>query len=351
VKRVITHGAVFFIFFATVLAFFKDSEAAPLKRPFSFEQVTQREGLSGEMVCSIAVQGEEVWFGTYSGGANLYHRAKKTWKVYTTKGESLSETDDGNTIQWKNLPSYNHVSVILPDGDRIWFGTYFYGFGGGGISYYDPLKTPPWKRFSTNHGVAKKIVSMAADRDRLWVGSEKGLSVLDKTTEKWESFYSAQDGLSGNFVNALLIQSGFLWVGTNGGISRFHKAQKVWKTYSEKEGLTGEIKSLQRVGQKIWAGTAEGALFEYDPSADRWKKVEPTDPLKNSEIQSILTTEGKVFICRDHGVSVYDLSTGHWESITTSSGLLSNMVLTAAEDKDGIWFGTDKGASRLILTP
>ena len=130
-KRIITHAAVLFIFFATVLAFFTDSEAAPLKRPFSFQQVTQREGLSGEMVCSIAVQRDEVWFGTYAGGASLYDKAKRTWKAYTTKGDPLAKTDDGNSIQWKNLLTYSHVSVILPDGDRVWFGTYFYGFGGG----------------------------------------------------------------------------------------------------------------------------------------------------------------------------------------------------------------------------
>jgi len=59
----------------------------------------------------------------------------------------------------------------------------------------------------------------------------------------------------------------------------------------------------------------------------------------------------KLFICRDNGVSLYDPSTGQWESLTVSDGLLSNTVFCAAEDKNGIWFGTDKGASRLILVP
>jgi len=45
----------------------------------------------------------------------------------------MEQVDGGNNIRWKNLLSYNHVSVILPDKDRIWFGTYFYGFGGGGF--------------------------------------------------------------------------------------------------------------------------------------------------------------------------------------------------------------------------
>ena len=323
------------------------ADASFLKRPFSFQQVTTKEGLSSDMVFAIAVLGEEVWFGIYAGGTTLYSRSKNAFKIYTTKGEP-PDKDDGVSINWKNHPDYNHVSVILPDKDRIWFGTYFYGFGGGGISYYNPKRKNPWRPFNTNNGVAKKINSLALDGEVLWVGSEKGLSSLDKKTEKWGSFHSQKDGLSGNFVNALLAQPDFLWAGTNGGISRLHKAQKTWKTYSQKEGLADlEIKSLARVGEKVWAGSSRGALYEYDSQSDRWKKIEPTDPLKDGGIHSLAVIQGRVFVCRDNGVSVYGISQAQWDSITSADGLLSNTVFCAAEDKDGIWFGTDQGASRL----
>lgn len=344
------------ILLSILLAFFAFlpacSKTEPPKRLPSFQQFTPKEGLSSEMVYAIALQGEEVWFGTYAGGATLYHKGNKTWKAYTTKGEPMEQVDDGDSIKWKNLLSYNHVSVILPDQDRIWFGTYFYGFGGGGISYYNPQKTPPWKLFNTNGGRAKKVVSMAVDGESLWVGSEKGLSLLDKRTEGWKEFYSAQNGLSGNFVNALLIEPDFLWIGTNGGISRFQRDKKIWKTYSEKEGLTEtEVKSLVRAGSRIWAGSAGGGVFEYDPGSDAWKKKESTDPLKSGGIHSITPTQERIFVCRDSGISIYHVSTGQWESLTTSEGLLSNTVFCAAVDKDSIWFGTDKGVSRLMLTP
>jgi hypothetical protein len=335
-----------------VFPFSYHAEAGSLKRPLTFGQVTPKDGLSSEMVYAIGVQGDEIWFGTYGGGATLYDKSKMIYKAYTTKGEPMDKVDDGKSINWKNLLPYNHVSVIVPDKDRIWFGTYFYGFGGGGISYYQPAKNPPWKRFNTNDGRAKKVVSMAVDGEWVWVGSEKGLSLLDKKTEGWKSFYSTQEGLAGNFVNTILSQPDSLWMGTNAGISHFHKTKKNWKTYSQKEGLTErEIKSLVMVGKKIWAGGIGGSLFEYDAVSDRWKKIEPTDSLKNGGIHSITVAKEKVFICRDNGVSVYDLATGKWDSLTVSDGLMSNTVFCAAEDKDGIWFGTDKGASRLILTP
>jgi ligand-binding sensor domain-containing protein len=342
----------FSIFIISLFFFLTLAHADQLKRPFSFQQVTEKEGLSSEMVYAIAVQGEEIWFGTYGGGATLYDRSKKIFQAYTTKGEPMDKVDDGDSIKWKNLLSYNHVSVILPDEDRIWFGTYFYGFGGGGISYYQPEKNPPWKRLSTNGDRTKKVVSMALDENWLWVGSEKGLSILDKKTERWKAFYSIQNGLSGNFVHAISVQPDFVWVGTNGGISRFHKAQKSWKTCSLEEGLTGtEIKSLAKVGGKIWAGGMDGTLFEYDSVSDHWKRIEPSDSLKNGGIHSIAAIKERVFVCRENGVSVYDLATDEWESLTVSDGLLSNTVFCAAEDRNSIWFGTDKGASRLVLSP
>jgi hypothetical protein len=344
-------GVLVFFLHIFVLSPFSLAEAGFLKRPLSFHQITTKDGLSSEMISAVAVQGEEVWFGAYAGGATLYDRSKNFFKTYTTKGEP-QEKDDGVSIKWKNHPAYNHVSVILPDRDRLWFGTYFYGFGGGGISYYNPKKKNPWRPFTTNKDLAKKIVALAVDGDILWVGSEKGLSALDKKTEKWKSFYSAKDGLAGNFVNALLVQSNFLWAGTNAGITRLHKSQNTWKTYAQKEGLVDlEIKSLTMVGEKIWAGSSKGTLYEYDPASDRWKKIEPTDPLKNGGINSLAVIQGKVFVCRDNGVSVYGISQGEWDSITSADGLLSNTVFCAAEDKDGVWFGTDQGASRLNRLP
>ena len=344
-----------FLSFSVIIAFASSfvgyAHAGQLKRPLSFQQVTQREGLSSDMVNAIAVQGDEVWFGTEGGGATLYDRAKKTWKAYTTKGDP-QEKDDGVSIRWKNILSHNHVSVILPDEDRIWFGTYFYGFEGGGISYYQAHRTPVWKTFNTNNGQAKKIVSMAADRDTLWIGSEKGLSLLDKKKEAWKGFLSAQSGLTGNFVNALLLQPEYLWAGTNAGISRLQKTRKTWKRYTAKEGFPErEVKSLIKVGQKVWAGSADGFLFEYDPGLDRWKQLDSTDPLKNGGIYSMTATKDWVFVCRDNGVSLCHLPAGQWESITVSDGLLSNTVFCAVEDRNGIWFGTDKGASRLVLSP
>ena len=258
----------------------------------------------------------------------------------------------GTAFKWKNLLSYNHVSVILPDADRIWFGTYFYGFGGGGISYYHPQKTPPWKTFNTNNGIAKKIVSMAVDGEWLWVGSEKGLSLLDKKTEAMEGFLLGSEWPLREFREC------------PSGRIRFPLGWNQWRDQSFPQGQKNSGKPIaprrldQREKSKPWRKSgrrygrevSDGSLFEYDPDSDRWKKIEPTDPLRMEEsIRCWRQREG--FHLPGQWSERLRPSTGHWDSITASDGLLSNSVFCAAEDKNGVWFGTDKGASRLMLTP
>jgi len=328
-----------------------EARASVLSRPLSLQTLTVKQGLSSDMILSIAVQGEEVWFGTYAGGATLYNAAKKTFTTYTTKGVPEDKVDDGRSINWKNRLPYNHVSAIQVDGDRTWFGTYFYGFGGGGISTYQPKSKPAWKTFSTWDRRAKKIVSLAVDASTVWVGSDRGLTVLDKKTGQWTKFYSTQEGLAGNFVNAILDETGALWAGTNAGISRWDKTRKTWKTYGAKEGLTDlDVKALARTGDSLWAGTSGGLLFSLDNSQDRWTEVKVPASLPHGGINALAANGVSVFVCRDDGVGVCDTANGQWDGLTSADGLPSDTVLCAAAARDGLWFGTDQGASFLKTT-
>ncbi len=324
--------------------------ADALAGPLTFQNLTATDGLSSDMILSIAVQSGKVWFGTYAGGATLYDPAARTFKAYTTKGEPQDKTD-GRSIDWKNSLPYNHVSAIQVDGDQVWFGTYFYGFGGGGISAYRPASKSPWRKFSTFNRRAKKVVSLAVESKGVWVGSERGLSFLDRKTGQWALFYTTTDGLAGNFVNALVNEPDQLWAGTNAGVSRFDKVRKSWKTYALDEGIEDlDVKCLTRVGNSLWAGTSGGKLFAYDPRVDRWAAVAVPEGLAKGTINSLVVSGGRVFVCRDDGVDVRDLASGQWTDLRSEDGLPSDTVLCAAPASDGIWFGTDAGASFLRLS-
>src|SRR4030042_1851891 len=89
----------FSIFIASISFFFTHADGDPLKKPLSFQPFTVKEGLSSDMVNAVAIQGDQVWFGTEGGGAALFDRVKKTWKTYTTKGDPTDKFDRGKRIE------------------------------------------------------------------------------------------------------------------------------------------------------------------------------------------------------------------------------------------------------------
>ncbi len=326
------------------------SGASILPKPLTFRNLSTKDGLSSDMILSLAVRGDQVWFGTYAGGATLFDTVRKTFKAYTTKGEPQDKIDDGQSINWKNRLPYNHVSAIQVDGDQVWFGTYFYGFWGGGISTYRPKSKSPWHKYSTFNRRAKKVVCLAVEPGGVWVGSERGLSYLDRKSGQWAAFYSTQDGLAGNFVNALVDEPDALWVGTNAGVSRLDKARKTWTSFGQAQGLEDlDIKSLARVGASLWAGTSGGRLFVLKDGRDRWESIARPDALPKGTVNALVARSGLVFVCRDDGVDIHDPASGAWEGLTSADGLPSDTILSAASAPEGIWFGTDMGASFLTL--
>lgn len=312
---------------------------------YNWERLTIKEGLSSDLVYSLAVVGDTVWFGTYGGGAVQYEKPKKAFKVFTTKGEDLAKFDDGDTLVWKNLPRYNEVTAIAVDGETLWFGTDFYGKGGGGFSHYDP-KTRKWTLYNTEQGlVYKKVLSLALDGEYLWVGTKRGVSRFDKKRKVFKNFR-----VVGNYVNSILPTLDAVWFATNTGITRLDKKTSRMIHYTAKEGLPEEeVKALAAVGSEIWAGLSSGGLARFGPPFNRWQTFSSEDPLARMPVNYILGTKDRAYVCRDGGVSVYDMATKKWSSITAKEGLVSETVFAAALDGDGVWFGTDGGAYKLVL--
>jgi len=134
-------------------------------------------------------------------GATLYDPSRNLQSLYD-QGEPMDKIDKGSALIGK-IFSLITMSPSFFGCDRIWFGTYFYGFGGGGISYYSPRRILHGKDSRPMTAEPKSQFHGFGWRFGLG-GVGKGLSLLDKKTEGWKRFYSMEDGLSGNFVNSLL---------------------------------------------------------------------------------------------------------------------------------------------------
>ncbi len=72
-----------------------------------FVTYTQSDGLASNLVTCIALNGEEIWFGSADAGVTRLDKATGRWRVFN-KGDGLL---------------HNRVEAIAFDGDQLWFGT------------------------------------------------------------------------------------------------------------------------------------------------------------------------------------------------------------------------------------
>lgn len=170
---------------------------------------------------------KNLWLGSLEGGLILFDRDKLSFKNYNNNPS--------------NSPSYVTQICGAPQ-DGLWLLTIrtvdFFTPGKKQVTYAHNPQDP--------HSISSDI-NNCLHRDRnnnLWVGTDKGLNVLDVQTNRFKT-YTTEDGLPDNTVKAILEDDhGNLWVSTNKGISKFIDAIKYpsiarFKNYAPSDGLQG----------------------------------------------------------------------------------------------------------------
>lgn len=176
---------------------------APLKGGLCWFQrgkkgCVSHDGLDGDMVYSIAGDGNELWLGRQKGG--LTHLAvvgnSVVAKTYT---QALGLAQD--TV----------YSVHRARDGSVWAGTV-----SGGVSR---LSGGRFTTFTSRDGlVSNTVVSIVEGADgAMWFATPDGLSSFGGG--QWRS-YKVKDGLAANDVNCLFADGeGMLWAGTAAGLS------------------------------------------------------------------------------------------------------------------------------------
>lgn len=192
----------------------------------AFKTYTTDDGLIDKWVYTLTQdQKGDLWFGT-EGGVTRFSAGK--WKSWTNEDGVGINVDDKKPPEAQGLPSIprHHAE--------------------GG---HKPLSYNP-----------NYVVSSVVDqKNHLWIGTlGGGLSRFDG--KSWKT-YSTKDGLSGNMIHALTIDSkGIMWIGTDGGVSRFDG--KGFSNLTEKDGIGAVFAiAIDRQGHK-WFGTF-GGVSQY----------------------------------------------------------------------------------------
>ena len=230
----------------------------------------------------------------------------------------------------------NYIRSIVPDArGRIWVGTQ------KGLSVIDHGQVRSYYR---KDGLSDGFIeTLAFDKyQNLWIGTKSGgLNVF-----KHDKFfvYSMKDGLTNNAVTSLCFdKDGMLWIGTNGGgITRM--ADGKFYPFTTKDGLSSDLIATlfeDREGN-IWAGSSGVGI----------------DRIKKKNIQTLSVKEGLsgeviLPVFEDHagvlwlgiaGKGLNRLEKGKVQAFAEKDGLPDHLVLSIGEDQDyTLWIGTAGG--------
>lgn len=309
------------------------------------------DGLPNASVSSI-VQDDLgfIWFGTQGGLVRYDGYSFKRFNHEPFDTESLP---------------IDIIQTLFIDDRGLWVGTY------AGLARMDPLT----ERFTSYASVpgdpsslsGEVVTSIARDgRGSLWVGTLSGLNRLDEATGKFQRFlHDPKDpsSLPCDIVRAIKAdREGRLWIGTSGGgLARFNYAQANFVTYkreSESESRRLSIPSnyVMAIEEdprgRLWIGTwgtasggAGGGFSLFDPSSGHFE----SHPTADGRVYALCAAEDGILYAGTWGGGLfeYDIEAKRFLRYNASSApgsLSSDIVYSFLKDKAGeLWIGTNGG--------
>ncbi len=231
-------------------------------------------GLLNDICYGIAVQGEYVWVAT-TAGISRYNKTTGEWSDWSEKNAPFHEP-------------WGYGVALAPEISKV----YFAMWGGGLIEYDDKIGymkayTDPDEEMEIvlfkNQGLVHIIVSGVSwnpDSRMVWVSTYFGLSGYDG--RNWHNYLSKDSGLASDFINAPKSRRNEVWACTDKGLSMLDYTTNTWVTYrpnpktsrgeidltwpdGKKENLAtpttlahNYVLNMDFQGEDIWVATALG---------------------------------------------------------------------------------------------
>ncbi len=214
-----------------------------------------------DYIVSLCLDEDVLWIATYDKGLLKLDLKRQLFDHF--------EADSSNE---NSIPG-NYLSVVFKDSKgNIWL-----GFWGGGLC----LLKEGGKRFihylhnrKDSTSIPSNIVhSIYEYQDKLWVGTNNGLSNLDLNKEDSIKFNHI-NGLPSNVIYGLLSDhNNNLWISTNKGIVRYNLKTKRVRNFTREDGLQSDEFNAsaclrRKNGQLLFGGVNGFNLFHPDSIRD-----------------------------------------------------------------------------------
>lgn len=313
-----------------------------------------------------------LWIGTFYGGVNYLSPIGKRFDGYTMsngltgnvisrfcedrQGHIWVASDDGGLMCYspseKAFTQYPHsdilrrrnIHALAIKGDDLWIGTYTDGVyvlntSTGHIRQY--IKTSSESSLDD----ASSYAILHDSRGDTWVSTMIGINRYDATNDNFERIGK---------VDAITIdidedKDGSLWFCTQGeGLFHLNRDTRKLTNYRYDAKDSNSLCDNQvncaylDEGGKLWIGTF-GGLCYYDREHDHFVRIHLDVP--NQNIQSIVESQGALWLSTDNGVVKYVPGEGV-QHFTLHDGLVGNQFQanSVLKAKDGrIYMGATNG--------
>jgi ligand-binding sensor domain-containing protein len=329
---------------------------------------TKPVSLTGNEVRAIAADDRYVWCGT-NQGISRYDKIEGVWTHFQSKGGRIEIKIGNESWEWWREESNeglmdNSITGLAADDRYLWITTQ------RGANRYDKTANI-WDRYSQQNGLpTNSITSVAADGSDVWLSTSKGLCRypgMSDDPNAWVTYTSMIEirpmvfsqeyasSLVSNKIRTIAAEKDYIWAGTERGVSRYDKRQDTWQTFTHEDGLIDDKVSCIAVDKdNVWFGTAKG-VTKFSRETRDWITFTTRNGLPSDQVTCIAIDGSSIwFGFFDAGLARYDESPGSeeskakdsWTRFTESDGLAHNSVLSMTVDGDFIWIGTRRGLTR-----
>lgn len=308
--------------------------------------------LSNNVVQSIYQDQEgNIWIGTDGGGLNLFDVESGHFEHYR------HNPNKANTI------SADVILDIYENNRGLWLGTY-----GGGVSLLDP-ETGEVRTYRHNSNNPESISSdfvfdiTPKSDGTIWLGTNLGgVSVLNPETNTVERYLADPDQLNSpetitnNDVRSIFEDSnGDMWVGAYGGVlNRYDNREERFYLYDINAGSEMYASVVQDIHEdrqnRLWLATRGGGLKQFIRETEQFITFSEKNGLPGNIIQAIEEDEqGNLWLSTNNGISRFNRDAMDISNYDLEDGIQSREFNAGASlrDKEGyIYFGGVNGFNR-----
>lgn len=254
--------------------------------PAPFSAVKLNTGNYGKNVTSVFASGQFQWIGTEKGLLKKESKTGNIMKLYNRRN---------------GLPEDIITAIYSANGKDFWIGT-----GKNGLFCLDEQNGTIKSWPLGENAMSNAITQITGRGEKVWVGTQKGLCLINTISKAMTWYTINQGGLPHNFINSIYLdRNNILWVSTNSSILSFIKDEKV-----------------ERIGLSAGAGVLTLGEITADSSERIW--------------------------VGSFGAGVFMINKDSIMNINSGQGLLSNYCYSVScDDLDNIWISHRGGISRI----